>query len=1202
MARLAPESDKQFVLEVLQTTLNSAGDADIVYPLLAANTDKLNHIFAKQLHYWATKTLAEIEPSTAKDIAEVIFIFSNLIQQFPLGSKANNIEIAITGYEIVLTVYTRSAFPKKWADTQNNLGSVYLDRIIGERKENIELALAACFAALEVRTRNSFPKQWAMTQINLGNAYLYRIIGERKENIELALSAYSAALAVYTRSDFPQQWATTQINLGNAYLYRIIGERKENIELALAAFSDALTVYTRSDFPQQWATTQIGLGAAYYDRILGERKENLELAIKAYSGALEVYTRSDFPEDWATTQNHLGNAYLHRILGERKENIELALAAFFAALSVYTRNDFPEQWAMTQNNLASAYDERISGERKENIEKAIAAYSAAQEVLTRYAFPEKWAAIQNNLGNAYCDRILGEQAENIEKAIAAYSAALSVYTRSAFPEDWAATQNNLGTAYRNRILGEQAENIEKAIAAYSAAQEVLTRNAFPEQWAITQISLGNAYCSRILEEQADIEKAMAAYSAAQEVLTRNAFPEQWAMTQTGLGSAYGQRISGEKAQNIEQAIEAYSAALEVYTRNAFPLDWAMTQYNLGTHYYRRILGERAENIELAIKAYSAALSVYTRGAFPERWVTTQTGLGVAYSERILGERTENIELAYNTFADAIVTVESLRGEITSGNESKRKQAEKWHQLYLFIVRTCLELGKITEAIEYVERSKTRNLVELILERDLKTIFPLEVATQLEQLREEIASGQYQLQNGKAENPTDLAKHLQQLRQKRQELQDSDLPIGSGFKFDQFHKTLAQKTAIIEWYITNDRIITFVVKPKGQELKFFQSTKEEFKELSDCENKYLEAYYNQQDKRKLIWQNQLEDRLKELAKILHIEEILEKELPTEKYDRLILIPHRSLHLFPLHALPIKESYLIDLFPNGVGYAPSCQLLQQAQLRQRPNFKSLFAIQNPTEDLNYANLEVDNILPLFSSQEVLKNSQATKDAFFQATPQLREVNCLHFSCHGSFNFKSPLDSYLQLANSYTSPVFLNPDPIRRYLLIKLLDDFKVLDEVLEQKVVDLTECLTLGNLFEQDFVLNQCRLVVLSACETGLVEFVNLSDEYIGLPSGFLYAGSVNVVSSLWIVDDLSTALLIIKLYQNLKDGLTVVCALNKAQIWLRNASVKDLLDWSKTSKINKNMEQEIQDTLECCNPEERRFSSLFHWAAFCAIGQ
>jgi hypothetical protein len=126
-------------------------------------------------------------------------------------------------------------------------------------------------------------------------------------------------------------------------------------------------------------------------------------------------------------------------------------------------------------------------------------------------------------------------------------------------------------------------------------------------------------------------------------------------------------------------------------------------------------------------------------------------------------------------------VEFLRGDIVSGDESKRKQAEQWYQLYRRMVEVCLELDNIPEAIEYAERSKTRNLVELILERDLRTIFPLEVVTQLEQLQNEIASAQYQLQNGKAENPTVLTQHLQQLRQQRNDLQNRYLPIGYGFK-------------------------------------------------------------------------------------------------------------------------------------------------------------------------------------------------------------------------------------------------------------------------------------------------------------------------------------------------------------------------------------------------------------------------------------
>ncbi|MGJ5633416.1 hypothetical protein ABF638_29995, partial [Nostoc sp. CALU 1950] len=273
----------QFLIEILQATADSNGDAQVIYPLLAANTDKLNNIFAELLRHWATNTLPEAEPEAATSIAAVIGELSNLIQQFPLGSKASNMEIAIAGYEISLTVYTRTAFPENWATTQNNLGNAYRNRILEERAENIESAIAAYSAALEVYTRSAFPVDWATTQNNLGNAYGERILGERAENIESAITAFSAALEVLTRSAFLVDWAMTQNNLGNAYGERILGERAENIESAIAAYSAALEVYTRSAFPEKWATTQNNLGSAYGERILGERAENIESAIAAFS-------------------------------------------------------------------------------------------------------------------------------------------------------------------------------------------------------------------------------------------------------------------------------------------------------------------------------------------------------------------------------------------------------------------------------------------------------------------------------------------------------------------------------------------------------------------------------------------------------------------------------------------------------------------------------------------------------------------------------------------------------------------------------------------------------------------------------------------------------------------------------------------------------------------------------------------------------
>ncbi|QIR37021.1 CHAT domain-containing protein [Tolypothrix sp. PCC 7910] len=1223
----------QFLTEVIQATADSSGNSQVVYPLLTKNTDKLDGVLAEVLRRWGTNRLGEAKADEAEDLAANIVAFSNLIAQFPLGSKASNMEIAITGYEVALKVYTREALPVDWAATQNNLGAAYSDRIKGDKAENIENAIAAHTAALTVYTREALPQSWAATQYNLANAYSDRIKGDRAENIENAIAAYTAALTVRTREALPVDWAATQNNLAIAYSDRIKGDRAENIENAIAAYTAALTVRTREALPVDWAMTQNNLAIAYSDRIKGDRAENIENAIAAYTAALTVYTREALPQSWAMTQNNLAIAYSYRIKGDKADNIENAIAAYTAALTVRTREALPQSWATTQNNLAIAYSYRIKGDRAENIENAIAAYTAALTVKTREALPVDWAITQNNLGAAYSDRIKGDKAENIENAIAAYTAVLTVYTREALPVDWAMTQNNLANAYSDRIKGDRAENIENAIAAYTAALTVRTREALPVDWAMTQNNLAVAYSYRIKGDKADnIENAIAAYTAALTVRTREDLPQSWATTQNNLAIAYSDRINGNKADNIENAIAAYTAALTVRTREALPVDWATTQNNLAIAYSDRINGDKAENIENAIATYTAALTVRTREALPLDWAMTQNNLANAYSDRIKGERAENIEnaiaayiaaltvrtrealpekhaetlfglgrtyqdanqfdLAYNTFEFAIATIESLREEIVSGEESKRRQAERFNQLYRCIVEVCRELNKITEAIEYVERSKTRNLVEQILERDSKTIFPPEVVTQLETYRDEIATGQYKIQNGKAENPQILAQHLQELRQQRNELQNRYLPVGYGFKFDSFQPTLDERTAIIEWYILNEKILAFIVTKKG-EITVWQSQPEDREALENWRIQYFQNYYNEKDQ----WQNSLGEELNKLASILHIDEIL-TQIP-KHCDKLILIPHQFLHLFPLHALPVNQnsensSCLLDLFAGGVSYAPSCQLLQQVQQRKRPDFQSLFAIQNPTEDLNYTNLEVQVIQGYFNTANVLKKTAATLTAINNS--DLNTYHCAHFSCHGKFNLKNPGKSALILADAPIADTPTKPDS-KRYLNVRAGENY------------DLDKCLTLDKIFS--LKLEKCRLVTLSACETGLIDFNNASDEYIGLPSGFLLAGSQAVVSSLWEVDDFSTTFLMMKFYENLQTINTVSIALNQAQQWLRNLTTEEFeaLLVKYHPQIEEMFAQIPEDTRPVARAILRRtskrkphpFAAPFYWAGFTATG-
>jgi CHAT domain-containing protein/TPR repeat protein len=1128
----------QLLIELLKTTQESKGDNHKIYPLLKNNIDKLDDLLAAILSYWGKEKVRIVTKDVAASLAEVIVIFSSLIEQFPLGKEANNIEIAISGYEVALTVYTQQEFPKVWAATQNYLAIIYSKRI---KK------------------------------------------GKRAENLEQSITYYKNALQVYTKKDFPQNWADTQHNLAIAYSNRIKGNIEENLEQAISCFQNSLKVYEPEVFPQDWSMTQHNLAIAYGKRIKGDRSENLEQAISCFQNALKKRTVKASPQDWANTQHNLAIAYRKRIKGDRSENLEQAISYFQNALIVYTVEKSPH-WADVKHSLAIAYRERIKGDRAENLEMAIACFQNALQVYTLEDFPQDWAGTQNSLAVAYRERIKGDRAENLEMAIACFQEALKVYTKKDFPQDWAITQNNLAITFRERIKGDKAENLEMAIA-----------------------------CSR---------KAL-------RVFTLKDFPYESIMMQNNLATTYIYRIKRKREKNLEIAIAYLQKALKVYTLENFPQDWAGTQNNLAIAYtarayiakFRGEQAEQTENFQLALTTSKAALTVYTHEKFPQNYAETLYNIGLLYQEE------QKFAEAYDAFASAITTVESLREEIVSGEESKRKQAEEWNKLYSHMVEVCLELGNNTAAIEYVERSKTRNLVEQILSRDLKTIFPKEIATKLEKLRDKIAIGQDKIQNSKAKNPRLLSRYLQILRCRRNKLQNRYLPVGENFKFNSFKHTLNKGTVIIEWYILNEKILAFIFKSTG-ELNIWQSQTEDRKALENWFNKYLQDYGN--DKKN--WEDNLGEELEKLALILHIDEIL-TYIPER--NQLILIPHQFLHLLPLHALPVNQKSenlccLLDLFPNGVSYAPSCQILQQVQQRKRPDFQSLFAIQNPTEDLSFTDLEVETILSYFPSHQVLTKEEATKAALSQATTQLKQANYLHFSCHGSFNVNSPQNSFLHLADAYVSPELADANP-ERYLKIS------------DTKAVDLSKCLTLGNLFERTFDFSQTRLVVLSACETGLIDIKNTSDEYIGLPSGFIYAGSSSVVSSLWTVNDLSTSFLMIKFIQILQNAteisgvadfgydfyllaiakllhgqyfrlldlyfhtliqqrqISVPLAMNQAQRWLRDATKEELQEWVKKLTLDSTKKGQIRRQINKMTGE-KPYNFPYHWAAFTAIGK
>ncbi len=843
------------------------------------------------------------------------------------------------------------------------------------------------------------------------------------------------------------------------------------------------------------------------------KNSNIEIAIAGYKMILNVFDRETFSKEWATTQHSLGAAYRNRIQGDQAENLELSLKYSLNALEFYTPDAFPIRWADIQNNLANTY---------------------------------------RDLANIYRDRIQKNPVVNQEQAIACCYNALTVYFRFSRWEAWARTQNNLALVYKERICGNPAENLEKAIEC--------------------------------------CYNALKFYTCGASSLTEH-HRWQWATVQSNLSMMFRNRSYGEKPKNLEQALAYCKNALQVRTREDFPSDWADTQNNLGL--IHKDLGQ----INEAISCFQLALEIFKPNTFPLKCLMSGGNLGnTAFADQRWAKAIEGYDVA-------IKAVEQSR--TWSGNDTRRREiTSEAMEVYVKAVQACINDGQPDKAIEYVERSKVRNLVELLANKDLYPKSELytneddyqRICNQLDQLHREIPTKQRQLEimlSGQAPemNNRFYLEKLQQDLNRLQKQQDNLLKeinqVDPSFKFTQqvepvsfsdIQALIDEHTTIIEWYLMGDRFFTFIITRHSPYPKVLQFSAQDIKLLRKRTIAYLRLYYR---KGSNWWRNQLEERLRNLAEILDIDEIL-SHIRAE-CNQLILIPHQGMHILPLHALPLgkggkeggqtTQNCLLDKFPRGVRYAPSCQLLQLSQNQQRPDFLHLFAVQNPTDNLLYTNLEVETIRSSFSCAQVLVKQQATK-VDLSNNQYLPIAHCSHFSCHGSFNLASPLESALILANE---------------------------------------ERLTLAEIF--GLTLNQCRLVTLSACETGLTDPTSISDEYIGLPSGFLYAGTATVVSSLWTVSDISTAFLMLKFYENFqssqKQAGDVAVALNQAQKWLRNLTIeegKKFLEKIKPQieEIFKGKPRSAKAFLTGCykrinNSGPHPFANPFDWAAFTATG-
>ena len=974
------------------------------------------------------------------------------------------------------------------------------------------------------------------------------------------IGLYRSALALVETDTDRKLWAKLLGDLAFCLAQDPHGVRSQNMEEAIRCYDQALEVLSRQEQAKEWASAKNNLATAYRNRVEGDRADNIEKAIQYYQEALEERSREAGSEGHIMTRNNLGNAYMTRIYGERAQNVEHAIFHYLQALEADGRRLPPQYRASLHYNVGDAYRCRLRGDQTDNVEKAIGHFHQALKVHKRATFSKEWAQARNNLGNAYLARVRGDRAANIERSIAHILQALTVYTEQSHPSDWAGAQNNLGNAYLARIRGERMENIEISICCYQDALKVRTREKFTEDWAQTMSNLAGAERTRANE---NIESAIQRLHEILEVRTSNAHPRDWAETQNNLAIAYTDRIHGERAENIQQAIKHYEQALEVHTLT-------MPSYCLRT---ARALG----NLAFEQQYYELARTNYQK-AFDARDILLHESFSRASKQTELGEaqnlppRAAYAHVKCRDVKGAIDVLEKGRAQLMRESLERRWLEELPGLGFGDLYEQYTQAVKQYESIERMSGGKNTGADDLPVQ--VKQASDA-VRTALVAIREKAGRDHPQYRYFIKALPLDEIRSL--ARDRLIVYLCSTSAGGLALVVDETSERAIDLPGLDQislqkqmWSPTDkevDRINEHINKQH-------ELTQDDIRAVSGG---YFSAYslwslsaFIPKTPPALLkelngaWFNAL-DKMTGWLWEAGIGKLIE-ELKKDRRP-IILIPSGQLAMLPLHAAwtedpsrPTGRLYALDTM--DISYVPSAHALWYASLSAGHPTANLKAVDNPDGTLAFAGQEVRAITDLFTKHTHLQGRQAAVTAVKKAMP---DANILHFATHGNAGWQEEEQARLKLADGY----------------------------------------LTLPDIF--NLKLDQARLAVLSACETG-VPSLKLIDEMFSLPAGMMQAGVPGVVGSLWSVNDFSTALLMVRFYIAWqKENNDPQKALSVAQTWLRDDTLQQKKEFfmsfieGKRTELSMEIADSFHEYLSFAEPEEVDYSSPYHWAAFAFTG-
>lgn len=955
------------------------------------------------------------------------------------------------------------------------------------------------------------------------------------------------------------------------------GNDNQAREEAIGLYLRAIATLGDDLLPDLVGEANKNLAQILLSRKAGDPAENLALAKERLQDALARFEDAGLVKRQVEVNRLLADLCVRLQTEDPADSQDRAIAHLHAAL--HLPNGFPNlaEIRSVLSELVGLYMCRVNGPRRHNLELAIQLCELAFSEPYRADDPRDQWDTHVNLAQLLIEREGEDMSADLERAIWHATEAANLVRNDDNKRALASALVTAALAYKKRIRGNAEENLEEAIYLYEAAIALDESESGP--FGSWHYNLGNAYRARKHgTRQENLALARTHHEQAMACRPFATQPVLWARSHYSLGNICRETAELSSPPNralLNEAEAHYLDAQRVFSPARLPRDWAMSMYGLSDVWAARRKLDVPESQAQALAALYRALEVFTPQAYPRdaETVWRQIGTHTFFARD------------WSTALDAYESAITIREQLFSESYSRAGRLKELSGLGPLAARRayCLaRLQRFGEAVAAIEQVRARLLSTAIGLRD-ESLSPSsdQPAAHLVAARNDVLAleaEEQEQEQGRLGRPlwqihAELKEARVRLEEARQNLTHASAPPAQ--QPDDLSMILSvpgEAEVLCLPLFTEMGSLIFLLPANLQQVGPEHVVWLDHFTLPDLRGLLGSRPYSGDRPGwfDVLMHFRTGDLDKEEAVFPIMEDVTDRLrttvitplLPRLRQwgcRRVLLIPQGGSQLLPWHAALWSNSAAAPEWE--VCYLPTARLEHPvAPVIGSANSQSIAIVVDPTEDLRYAFLEAKMLSQFLDlpRQEAILGPAATCAA---TSKLLATSDWFHFAGHAMASLADPWENCLLCADGR-----LTVETIRR---------------------------MTGGQ---------GLQLVVLSACESGVQEVHQWPEEWFGLPTAFMMAGARSVLSTLWVVDDLSTALLMREFYRRMAQGADDVAALTGAQQWLASATAVELgLADLYRQAFDRSGGADRAAARSAIyferHPNEKAFANLYYWAPF-----